>query len=328
MNAGADVSVITGPQDMGALGVVNLVHLHRDAHAQPDEWILRTEQIETAWQDGWEELMTTRVMTTPVVVFVGLGTAAAVLVETTRRVREAVADHVTIHVDPGNFGDSPFTDTLEIPEEHFVTAGWSEFMHELSDRVVVDQLERLRRAVEAFEGQHDLAHEDLDVVVGLLAQHDLLQLGEIRARWLLRREAYAPAKSVDPRLIAELVHAASLLARELDVVFVPESDGRLQMRRGAVVVGVAVLASGGGALDWPRFEAEALGALSVRRHMSSDPVLILAAGVNGSRDAIAPPEDLIDEQDPFDVATTRTQPLLLDVNQLRQDPQALLEALR
>jgi len=97
---------------------------------------LRTEQLDDAWRDGWEELITTRVMTAPVVVFAGLGTAAAVLVETIRRVRTAVTDHVSVHVDPDEFGSSQFTATLEIPEEHFVRSGWSDFMSDLADRVV------------------------------------------------------------------------------------------------------------------------------------------------------------------------------------------------
>ena len=114
MSAGADVGVVRGPQEAAATGVVNVVYLHRDAEASADEWILRTAQIEDAWKNGWEELVTTRVMTAPVVVFAGLGTAAAVLVETIRRVRAAVEDHISIHVDPFEFGSSPFTETLEI----------------------------------------------------------------------------------------------------------------------------------------------------------------------------------------------------------------------
>jgi hypothetical protein len=83
--AGAEVGVITGPNEMPSIGVVNLIHLHRDARADPEDWILRTEQIEVAWQDGWEQLIATRVMTAPVVIFAGLGTAAAVLVDTLKQ---------------------------------------------------------------------------------------------------------------------------------------------------------------------------------------------------------------------------------------------------
>jgi hypothetical protein len=329
MNAGTEVGVVTGPQDMGAAGVVNLVHLHRDAHAAPDEWILRTAQLDDAWRDGWEELVATRVMTTPVVVFAGLGTAAAVLVETIKRVRRAVVDHVSIHVDPDEFGTSQFTTTLEIPEERYVRSGWSEFMSELADRVVVEQLARLRRAVTEFEEQNGLPAENTDPVFGVVEHFDLLQLGEARARWLLRQDSYVPARTVDIRLLADLVQATSLLARELGVVFVAESEGRLQMRREGLVLAIVLPASAGGVLDWARFEAEALGLRSIRTRSSGDPVVVLAAGVTGDRAAIAPPENLIDDEDPEDSAGGGfLQPIFVDVTQLRQDPPAALSVLR
>jgi len=328
MNAGADVGVVRGPEDAGAVSVVNVIYLHRDADAPPDEWILRTAQLDDAWRDGWEELVTTRVMSAPVVVFAGLGTAAAVLVETIRRVRRALPDHVSIHVDPEAFGSSQFTEALEIPEERFVRAGWMDFMVELAARVVVEQLARLRRAVAEFEREHELPAEDLAPIFDVLEQLNLLQLGTIRARWFLRHDAYLPARSVDIRLLADLAQAGSLLARELGVTFVVESEGRLQVRRDGQVLAVMVPASGGGVLDWARYEATALGSRSLRGHPSADPVVVLAAGVTGNRAAIAPPENLIDDDDSENTASGFLQPIIIDVNQLRAEPAAALGALR
>lgn len=327
MNAGAEVGVVRGPQEAGAVGVVNVVYLHRDAEAAADEWILRTVQIEDAWKNGWEELVTTRVMTAPVVVFAGLGTAAAVLVETIRRVRAAVEDHVSIHVDPFEFGSSPFTEALEIPEDRFVRAGWTDFMVELGDRVVTEQLARLRRAVTEFERQHGLTAEDSSAIFDVLEQLNLLQLGTTRARWLLRQDTYLPARSVDVRLLADLAQGASLLARELGVVFVGESEGRLQMRKDGQVLGVMVPASAAGVLDWVGFEAATMPR-AFRGYLSCDPVIILAAGVTGNRAAIAPPENLVDDEDPEDNTGGLLRPIVIDVSQLRADPAAALATLR
>lgn len=328
MNAGAEVGVVRGPQDGGAIGVVNVVYLHRDAEAAADEWILRTVQIEEAWKDGWEELVTTRIMVAPVVVFAGLGTAAAVLVETIRRVRTALEDHVSIHVDPFEFGSSPFTETLEIPEERFVQAGWTDFMVELADRVVIEQLSRLRRAITDFEQQHGLTAEDSTAIFDVLDQLDLLQLGTTRARWLLRQDAYLPARAVDVRLLADLAQGASVLARELGVVFVGDSEGRLQMRRDGQVLAVMVPASAAGTLDWSGFEAATMQPRALRRHPAGDPVVFLAAGVTGNRAAIAPPENLIDDEDAENTASGFLRPIIIDVNQLRADPAAELATLR
>jgi hypothetical protein len=328
MNAGAEVGVVRGPQEAGAVGVVNVVYLHRDAEAAADEWILRTVQIEEAWKDGWEELVTTRIMASPIVVFAGLGTAAAVLVETIRRVRTAVEGHVSIHVDPFEFGSSPFTVTLEIPKERFVQSGWTDFMVELADRVVIEQLARLRRAITDFEQQHSLTAEDSTSIFEVLERLNLLQLGTTRARWLLRQDAYLPARTVDIRLLADLAQGASLLARELGVVFVGDSEGRLQMRRDGQVLAVMVPASAAGVLDWAGFEAAAMQPRGFRRHLSADPVILLAAGVTGSRAAIAPPENLVDDEDAEDTASGFLRPIIIDVNQLRADPAAELAALR
>jgi hypothetical protein len=328
MNAGADVGVVRGPQEAGGVGVVNVVYLHRDADAAADEWILRTAQIENAWRNGWEELVATRIMTAPVVVFAGLGTAAAVLVETIARVRVAVEDHVSIHVDPFEFGSSPFTETLEIPEERFVQAGWTDFMFELADRVVIEQLARLRGAIGDFEHRAGLASEDISPIFDVLEKLDLLRLGETRARWLLRQDAYLPARTMDLRLVADLAQGASLLARELAVTFIGEAEGRLQMRRDGQVKAVIVPASAGGVHDWVGFEAALKGSRAFRMQQSGDPVIVLAAGVSGNRAAIAAPENLIDDDDADDAVSGLPQPIIVDVNDLRADAASALAAVR
>lgn len=328
MNSGSEVSVVGGPESADAIGVVNVIYLHRDADAPADEWILRTLQLDEAWRDRWEELVTTRVMNAPVVVFAGLGTAASVLLETIGRIRRALPDHISIHVDPDPFGSSEFTAALAIPEERFVQAGWTAFMLELAARVVVEQLQRLRRAVEELEQQLALAAEDHSHLFDLFQRLNLLQLGVVRARWLLREDAYLPARSSDPRLMADLVQATSVLARELGVTFVPEAEGRLQMRRNGEVVGVLVPASGAGVLDWPRFEAAVMGSRALRSHISEDPLLVLAAGVPGARTAVVAPENIIDDEDPENTASGFLGPIIIDASDLRTVPAAALASLR
>lgn len=328
MNAGAEISVVRGPEGADAIGVVNVIYLHRDAEAPADDWILRTLQLDEAWRDRWEELVTTRVMNAPVVIFAGLGSAAAVLIETIGRIRRALPEHVSIHVDPDPFGSSEFTAALNIPRERFVRAGWTSFMFDLAARVVLEQVARLRRAVDDLEHQRALRAEDHSHVFDLLQRLDLLQLGLTRARWLLREEAYLPAHSSDPRLVADLVQAISLLARELGVTFVPESEGRLQMRRNGQIVGVLAPASGAGVLDWPRFEAAVMGSRARRSHVSQDPLLVLAAGVTGARAAVAPPENIIDDENLESAANAFLGPIIIDVGELRAAPAAALASLR
>jgi hypothetical protein len=89
-----------------------------------------------------------------------------------------------------------------------------------------------------------------------------------------------------------------------------------------------VPASGGGVLDWARFEATAMGSRSLRGHPSADPVVVVAAGVTGNRAAIAPPENIVDDDDSESTASGFLRPIIIDVNQLRAEPAAALGALR
>ena len=52
--------------------------------------ILRETELELAWQEHWEEIIAQRVLGGPITVFVGLGTPASVLVNTTKRILAAI----------------------------------------------------------------------------------------------------------------------------------------------------------------------------------------------------------------------------------------------
>jgi hypothetical protein len=328
VGAGAEVGIVAGPDELAAMAVVNLIHLHRDMHADADDWILRTEQIQVAWSDGWEQVIATRVITAPVIVFVGLGTPAAVLVETTQRVQRALVRTATYHVDPLPFGESSFTAALGIPVDRYVRLGWSDFMRELGQRVVLEQIAVLRNVAERIERERGLAAEDLDVILRQCSEIGLLRLGEARARWVLRRDTYLPARGNDPALIANLVQAMSLLARHLGVVFVLGGDGCLQMRRDDRVVGILVPASGDGTVGWIEFEAELLARPWVAAHQRHDRVVVLAGGVVGSRETVAAPVDLIAEGDPDSIRDAPRGPMVVDVDALRAEPEAALAGLR
>ncbi|HSL69598.1 MAG TPA: hypothetical protein VK864_05110, partial [Longimicrobiales bacterium] len=49
--------------------------------ADPELWVLRTATLATEWQGRWEPIIANRVLAAPVVVFAGLGTPVAVLID-------------------------------------------------------------------------------------------------------------------------------------------------------------------------------------------------------------------------------------------------------
>ena len=46
-----DVPVVAGPEDHHLLGVINLIYLHRNVDADPEEWVLRTSALADDWRD-------------------------------------------------------------------------------------------------------------------------------------------------------------------------------------------------------------------------------------------------------------------------------------
>jgi len=49
-----DVSIITGPGDTHRLSLTNVVYLHRNVDADPDDWVLRNAALDSEWRGGWD----------------------------------------------------------------------------------------------------------------------------------------------------------------------------------------------------------------------------------------------------------------------------------
>ena len=85
------VDEIAGPSGLQFLGTKAIIYLHRNVNEQDEErWILRKEALDDEWRNNWESVVANRIAASPVVVFAGLGSPAAVLTETVGRVRGVV----------------------------------------------------------------------------------------------------------------------------------------------------------------------------------------------------------------------------------------------
>ncbi|MFA5890841.1 MAG: hypothetical protein WDA27_07810 [Actinomycetota bacterium] len=326
MGAAGDIAVISSPTQLADLGASNVIHLHADANASPETWILRTDQLETLWRDGWQDLVTTRVITAPVVVFAGLGAPASVLVESVRRIRAALPSHVIIHVDPGAYGSSEFTSAIDVVEERYVRLGWCEFMRRLGDRVAAEQLSALGSAAAKFLAEEEWEDPGCEDLVTLLAALGLLGLGQTRAAWFLDQGAYLPAMDLDLEAMAVLIYAIALTARVGRCDVVPQPNGNLELRRESRLIGHLVPASGRGTKSRTRIEAalRSLGRLGSR--YAYEPVVVLIASSLGA-DAISPPDDLVAQSSPESLVAPTREAVVLSIEELRNDPTALTEAL-
>jgi hypothetical protein len=125
--------------------------------------MLRSVDLEEAWEEGWEAVITNMVLASPVVVFIGLGSPAAVLTESVRRIRGALNEPNSVfYVSPGDPEQSEFFVDLDLTRNACVSMGWMDFMRELSNRIVEEHKNSLVAACEHLTVELNLKDEDAD----------------------------------------------------------------------------------------------------------------------------------------------------------------------
>jgi len=72
LGAGTTIGVIERPEDLSQQKAFNVYYLHRNANAADMEsWVLRTAALNVEWKGHWEQIIATRVLAAPFVVFAG-----------------------------------------------------------------------------------------------------------------------------------------------------------------------------------------------------------------------------------------------------------------
>ncbi len=326
LGASPNVSTIRGPEEHSQLAERNLIHLHRDIDSPPDEIILRKSKLEKAWENGWEQIVTQRVLSGPTTVFVGLGSPASVLVATMNRIRETLDDtQTTVYfVDPSADQDSHLADGLRLAPRDSLRMGWGEFMRSLSQRVVREQCAAVEDGCSVVANQLGIQPEDVSDTCNKLAAVGLLGLGQIRAAWMLKSGSYLPhAGGGSIELMSDLVLAIRLLERVSvrQVRFC--RDGIVEFFVGNNISQVMVC-SGGGLMNYARVTAE----LSVRREtLQRDgrfPSDALVAGVRSSP-GVSTPNNITVNTDPNDIISGPLQLRIIDIDNLRDDPKNIFE---
>ena len=320
-NLGSDdtVAIIAGPDDIAKLANLNLVYLHRNADAPPEDWVLRSTHLETVWHDRWEPVIANRILVSPLVVFIGIGSPAAVLTSTVTRIRSALPpDEVRLHlVDPAPFATRPFVTALEITEAHYHRSGWCDFMSAIASRVLSEHVALFRQACIALSNERDYEYHDLQALTALMESLDLPTFGRIRARWLLHTKDYAAMHAFDKHLIADLLLAASFLASTLGASIRLRDDGALELRNSDQLVAVIGLASGRGVRNL--LAVEATLAAQTQRSPWHEPVpnrVLVTGYLPGGRSPTAP-LSIVEDTDENDIANPLTSPRLLCAYELR-----------
>lgn len=296
LGVGDVVGVIDGPDDLSNKRAFNLYYLHRNVNAtDPETWVLRTPTLDTEWKGKWEQIVAAMVLATPVVVFVGLGSPANVLVQSATLIRNAIPNgSKAFQVDPGDPEKSEFFKALALPPDAFVRKLWCEFMEELSQRLVVEHASQLRAAAEAMVQREQLHPEDLTTLLSRLQSIGLLNVGRLRASWLLHEKEYLAEEPQVRELIADLLLAAALIARVSNSHAILCEDGVVEFRRGDRTVAIHAFASGRGTRGQVAIETT----LRQRRKQHRDRAMPLSGAIitgtlSGGPVPITPPVDVL-----------------------------------
>jgi DNA-binding transcriptional ArsR family regulator len=273
--------------------------------------------------------VTQKALSVPTILFVGLGSPAAVLTESVKLIRQSIPDATdTYQVGPGDSTNSVFFKTLGLDDAHYIRAGWCDFMDTLTRRLAVEHVSRLERSAEALVRDNELEQEDLSAIVRRLREMGLVPLGELRASWLRPESNYWPDEEVGRGHVANLLLAAAFVARNTSTEPVLVGNGIVEFRRDGRTLASYVFASGLGTRKYLGMEA----ALATRsRRYRELPVPPLGAIVGGTEDMPtipSAPVDIVSGDRPDDILSSPSRLRMFHVGVLRQNPALCKEAVR
>lgn len=319
------VGVIERPEDLSVQRAVNVFYLHRNVNADPELWVLRTAALEDEWEDHWEPIITARVLTTPVVVFAGLGTPVAVLIASTKLIRAALPPVTQLYqVDPADKTQSQFFQELAIDSSAYIRSGWCQFMEALSQRLMQEHSVKLEQAIAQKVQDDHLPVENIVNLLTRLQSFGLLKVGRIRADWLLHDKRYHPVNPNTLGLIADLVLAIAMIARCSGADAIIVDDGIVEFHREGRAVAAFLVASGSGHRGKSAIEAHVQ---SRRGQYRGRPVPPCGVIVGGTSDAwttvVTPPTDVVLGDMSGDITVGSTVLPLRYISELRANPNGI-----
>lgn len=338
-----DIATVGGPEDLGRFGAKAIVYLHRNAHERNVEnWILRKEVIEEFWKEGWESVVAERVSSSPHLVFAGLGSKAAALTESLRRVQERVPDQTrTFLVDPASTSVFAGEIALANDSDH-IQLRWGEFMVVLATRLAEELRSELAKACEDLEKVHGWSEgvAAVDPVLRALGRLNLCELGATRGQWLgtgtggytpegPAARSYVTSDAGSCQYMADLVLGlgALVVSEDCTVDVTPEGTVIIDSPGNPDVPPLRVHpVSGRGIAPWgvlDKVEQRCRGA----GQQSAD--VILVSGLRSRRpDAPSPPDDIVGQVPTDDITYAVSSLKVVDVDELRLNPDVRVELAR
>jgi hypothetical protein len=318
-----EVEPLVRPQDIARMKAHNIIYIHRNVNEQDREkWIVRTASLDHEWKNGWGSLLAQRVLVSPVVIFIGLGSPAGVLTDTTTRVLSILGDVAVFQVDPSAADENSFFAALGLDESAYIECGWIEFMEALSARVCAEQLQALRILCARLIAEERLPIDNIEGVLSELAILNIVQLGELRAHWLLDQSPYAPANQQLNQIMSPLLISAEAVRRKVAADQVRFEKGIIDYRDPQGNVKLRIMATAGLQRSWAALEPR----IRERREaLSKNEMLprgaIVSGAVGPKLETVAPPPRIsFEEREVNDILGVADSFTFLDAHEISTNP--------
>jgi hypothetical protein len=310
-----EISIIHRPEDSRGIKAQNVIYLHRSAYDDADKWIMRTAELERQWENNWQQIIAQRALAAPVILFIGLGSPAAVLTSTVAKIKAAVPAFEVFQADIGAYGTSSFTTTLQIQEDHYIRASFSEIANAVGHRFVTASTASLELLAEELAQRNRYAREDVTPLLTNIQNLGLLTLGKVRARFILSPASYSSRDELSDDHLADLVHGISALARHLRAQIQIMPSGECFLTTDGKPVALILAATGRGILTYEALEPRC----AEQKKNSSQfkiPILTALSGIQGEVSSHSSPQSIV-EGDPRNDITGSSE-IIVDLSILRR----------
>lgn len=300
LGATAQVTIAKGPEDHARLSGKSLIYLHRSAESDPDDWVLRKEDLDHGWQDGWEAMTATGALCAPFTVFAGLGSPAAVLTDTVGRLAGLGSTYFLADPVPGG----KFESALKHHLSAVIQMGWVELMTKLSVRVSAAHAKDMEMAARARAQQVEIPFDGAESLFAPMERMGIVKLGELRSAWLLHASRFCPRHGeAQAAQLSDLALALGSAAETLNAELEHCEGGEIRMRlrdSERTIVVQCVHAMGIHNLASVRSRLEARTTQAIGR---TETRFVLAAGLVPEVGHALPDDLVAGEDDPHDLVS-------------------------
>jgi hypothetical protein len=196
-------------------------------------------------------------------------------------------------------------------------------MKELGARLAAEQRAELNARCLALAGDGNWDVAGIEDHSERIASLGIVEMGRLRSSWTLAAHDFEPSRNVDQDQIATFVLATRWIEQVTGTAASVSADGVVEFWREQEFVGSLLFFSGRGVRSWSGIEATSQNyAYRWKTHVPL-PSAAIVAGASGPHVEVTAPSSLMAGEDPDSILHPSLEPLMLDLDELRANPERL-----